>query len=233
MSNLTVPRESDIIIPEYLELSFSDINRNNLFDVAKLILTMSIGGVEIIKFLLSLLINLNEPIICDNKMYINLKFDMFFGELKICDFAYHNISFNLSNIFGNTHFILNYGIVGKLIYLDSGDRNNISSSTLEALIQQLSLIYIVPNINDLSISSAIFNIPYLPFENTSKGFLFECGNIDNLNNILLTLNGRIRFELNRFLIRTKCKKLINNYYIFHLTMIKIIQTKHYILMKDL
>ena len=83
IQTLAIDRLADIVNLEYLELTFSNSERNNLDDVKRFVLNMSIGGAIIQQFPLSLLINLKEPIICDGKMYINLCFDMLFGSIKL------------------------------------------------------------------------------------------------------------------------------------------------------
>jgi len=205
-NGVLITRNSDIITPEYLELTFTNPDSNNLDYVKKLILKMTIGGATIQQFPLSLLINLNEPIICDGKMYINLCFDMLFGELKMVGLMYHDIYFQLDN----TTLLTTYGITTKLTYLDTTERRNIAQNSFEELIQQITFIDIKADINDENQTSNIYELRNLPFENISKGFFIECNDVDNLNNINLKFNGRERFNFNRFLIRTKCKKIKQN-----------------------
>jgi len=206
---ILITRNADIIIPEYLELEFSDPDRFNISDVKKLILNMEIGGQTVQQLPLSLLINLNEPIICDEKMYINLCFDMLFGDLKLIGLAYHDVRFKfLQN--ESLNCISSYGIVSKLTYLDRQERREMSQRACEDIIQQISFIDIKTDINDSSQTSDIYELRRLPFCHISKGFFIECENVDNLNNIYLKFNGNDRFDLNRFLIRTKCKKINQN-----------------------
>ena len=210
---ITINRLADIATLEYLELRFTDTNRtsieNNLTNIKQLVVDMEIGGQRIQQFPLSLLINLNEPIICDGKMYINLCFDMLFGNLKLIGLQYHEVKIKIRNI-NTVNCISNYGIVSKLTYLDTVERRDIAQNPREELIQQISFVEIKTNLNDINQASNIYDMDYLPFSNISKGFFIECNNVDNLNNIHLKFNDQERFNLNRFLIRTKCKKINQN-----------------------
>ncbi len=210
---ITISRLADIATLEYLELRFIEPNRanieNNLTNIKKLVLDMEIGGQMIQQFPLSLLINLNEPIICDEKMYINLCFDMLFGDIKLIGLQYHEVKVKIrsNNV---VSCISNYGIVSKLTYLDTDERRNIAQNPREEFIQQISFINVMTNLNDINQTSNIYDISDLPFSNISKGFFIECNNVDYLNEIYLKFNSQDRFNLNRFLVRTKCKKINQN-----------------------
>jgi hypothetical protein len=206
---ILLPRGGDIIFPEYLELTFSNSERNNLDDVKNLVLIMSIGGACFETFPLSLLINLNEPILCDGKMYINLCFDMFFGDIKRIGLDLHEVKFKfiVSNALS---CISRYGIVSKLAYLENNERRQLAENSQEEFIQQISFINVMSDLNDTSQTSNVYDLKNLPFEFFSKGFFIECANVDNLNNIYLKFNEEERFNLNRFLITTKCKKINQN-----------------------
>jgi len=201
-------RLADIATFETLELSFTEPDRieNNLINVKKLELVMEIGGEIVQQFPLSLLINLNEPIICERKMYINLCFDMFFGPVKLIGLHVQRVTFKIRNI-NTVNGILNYGIVSKLTYLDQPESRYIVENPCEQFIQQISFIEIKANLNDINATSNIYDMNNLEFPNVLKGFFIECHNVDFLNNIRLKFNDHDRFNLNKFLITTKCKKI--------------------------
>ena len=195
----------DIIIPEYLELTFNDLNRDNLVDVKKLVLIMKIGGRKIEQFPIGLLINFNEPIICDDKMYINLCFDMLFVDIKLCGLYLNDISFDFVICNNESlNYISTFGIVVKQTFLSADEILSFNKPS-EKIIQQISII-------DVKYASTtnIFQLNRLPFLLISKGFFIECENINNLNNILLKLNNLERFNYNQFLLQTKCKKITQN-----------------------
>jgi len=202
---MRLSRDADVIVPEFLELTFNNPEINNLDDVKKLILVMSIGGSIIQQFPLNLLMGLNEPIICDGKMYINLCFNMLFGDIKAIGLSYHDVIFQFANN-DAINCILRYGIVAKLSFIDTDERRQVARNTHEEFIQQISVFEHADGLND---TSNRYNLT-LPFIHFSKGFFIDCTNVDNLNNIKLTFNSQERFNLNRFLIRTKCKKINQN-----------------------
>lgn len=206
---ISLSRDSDIIVPEYLELTFSNSERNNLDDVKKLVLNMSIGGTIIEQFPLSLLINLNEPIVCDEKMYINLCFDMLFGNIKLIGLQYHDVMFQFTNN-DVISCISRWGLVCKLTFLDTEERRQTAQNSHEEFIQQISFINVMADINDASQTSNVYELKNLPFVHFTKGIFIECNDVDNLNNIFLQFNEVERFNLNRFLVRTKCKKINQN-----------------------
>ena len=205
LSPVIIDRRADIIVPEYLELHFSNQNRFNIQYIEKLTLNMEIGGRKIQQFPLSLLVKLNQPILCDGKLYINLCFDMLFGELKIIGLQYHDVRLFFSRD-NDLSCISRYGIVSKLTYVDSQERRNLAQNSFEDIIQQFSFIDIKADINDERQTTDSYELR-LRFSDISKGLFIECENVDNLNNIYLRFNGSDRFNLNRFLIRTKCKKI--------------------------
>lgn len=199
---VVILREYDITNVEFLEITFANIYYT-LNDVKKIILTMNMGDSFIQQFPLGLLMNLNEPIMSEGKMYINLCFDMLFGNLKIVGFVPDYVRFKLSQ----NEIVDVYGITITGIYVDMQERNNLANTIGEHLIQQISFVNINVDTNDETQTSDTFNIIYLPFKQLSKGFFIQCENVDHINNILFRLNEHDRFDLNRFLIMTKCKKI--------------------------
>ncbi len=210
---ITIDRLADTVTLEYLELRFTDPNRtsieNNLTNIKKLIVDMEIGDVVIQQFPLSLLINLNEPIICDGKMYINLCFEMLFGILALKALCYYDVKVKIRNN-NLVSCISNYGIVSKLTNYDWESQFHIQRTVFYRLIQQISFVEVKTDLNDVNKASNIYDMDYLPFSNISKGFFIECNNVDYLNEINLKFNDQDRFNLNRFLVRTKCKKINQN-----------------------
>jgi len=117
-NNLIISRLSDMVTLDYLELTFLNTEINNLNDVKNLILYMKIGGQIIQQYPLNLLINLNEPILCDGKMYINLCPDMFFKDIKIAGLTHHEVSLSFKDSTW-LNCITRYGLVSKLTYVDN------------------------------------------------------------------------------------------------------------------
>lgn len=193
----------DVIIPEFLELEFVDpSNSHNIDNVKKLVLNLKIGNNIVQQFYLSLLVNLKEPIILDNRMYINLCFDMFFGDIKITGLQYNKIEFELINI--EPGFIVDYGIVSNLVFVDEEMRRKIFNIPSKTPIQQLSkndIEKIEPSDN--------YNI-VLIFDGITKGLFIECDDVDNLNSVVIKFNSCVRFVLDHSLLKIKCIKISNN-----------------------
>ncbi len=203
-TELKIVRESDITNMEYLELSFVDAVMDYLSEVKNLILTMSIGCKIVQQLPLSLLINLNKPIMSEGLMYINLCFDMFFGDIKLTAHQYDEISFKLSR----NNCVFKYGITATVYNIGHEERKTLMYNSQEHVIQQLSILDVKVDANDVTQTNETFDITYLPFSKISKGFFIECDNdINHLNSIQLYFNGFYRFNLNRFLIMNKCKKI--------------------------
>jgi hypothetical protein len=208
-SALEIYKSADLLVPEYLELEFSNPSRNNLSDIKNLFLIIKVDDQIICQFPLSLLVNLQEPIITDEKMYINLQPNMFFEKLNLVGLYYSKIiSFSFESN-PSIKYILTYGIVCVLSYVDKTSREKLVKPT-ENLIQQIKTIEFVTT--NPSPSLYILNLSKINTGPT-KGFFIECADIDNLKCLTLVLNGANRFELDKFLIKTKCKK-ISQYMIY-------------------
>lgn len=200
---IMLERNADIITPEYLELSFVDSTIDNLSNVKNLVFNMSIGGVLIQQFPLGLLINLDQPNIVDNKMYINLNFNILFGEIKILGLKYHDVFFYFDKC-ESLKCISSYGIHCKLTYLHGNEKLDLVTTEYTLPIQQLSVL------NVKSENSTRYDISYLPFYHISKGFFIECDDVNNISDIKLTLDNNEKFTINKTELETKCIKFSQN-----------------------
>ncbi len=206
LNKLLILRNADIFIPEYLELNFIDGYNDNYLDIIKQqILYMKISCSKILQLPLNLLLNLNEPIICDDKLYINLSFNMFFGDIKLIGLQFVDTLFYFSSN-ELEQYITNYSIIGTTIFLNNFERQQIVSKHHEEIIQTVSFIDVMKNKENHYETTNIFELN-LPFKGTSKGFFIMSDNIKNLKDMKLFFNNEIRFNLNRFLINSKCKKI--------------------------
>jgi hypothetical protein len=224
LNPILIDRKPDKVVFEYLELKLNDPNNYNLDDIKNIVLNMEINGEIIQQFPLSLLINLNEPKIYDGKMYVNLCFDIFFGDVKLISLQQAPLDFKLDhliNINNLSNNISSFGIVSTLTYLDNPERKYICYNGLEEFIQQVSYINIMVDLDDENKKSDIFDLKSISFNNYSqdkkksfekfsKGFFIECNNIDNLNNLQIELDNKQRLNFNHILLFSKCKKISNN-----------------------
>lgn len=204
ISNETEPKP-DIIIPEYLELNFFDSNNidsNNIYldNIKKMILKMMINSSTILELPLALLLNLNKPIYCDNKLYINLCFDFLFGEIKIQGLKSSKVIFELV---GNLENVFYYGITSKLKFLDTDERKAVRDLPHKTVVQQIT---IYEEIKDNPTNFFVLN--KLPFGKL-KGLFIECENVDHINKISIDF-AYVVVNYDIFLLKTKCKKLNNN-----------------------
>lgn len=207
-NNIIIPRTTDIVIPEYLEITYSGISLTEIFErCKKFVLTMDIGNKRILNLPLNFLMNLHSPIFTSNKIYINLCFHIFFGELKLISLYSNIVKFEL--IFREPdlqQYISNYGLVCKEVYLSSEERDEASLQSFEEVFQQISFIDMTFGSDVMSDSICID----LFFEGNCKGFFIESEDIGDLNNLILYTNNQVRFSLNRLLIMTKCIKIYDN-----------------------
>jgi hypothetical protein len=206
---IEIKRIADIASLEYLEFILCDPYSNHMSDIKNMMLNFSIDNTLILQIPLNLLIQLNEPILCDNKMYIQLCFDMFFGDIILNAFTSSTsikIEFNNTDIF---QFISSYSIISKLSFYDTIDRRNLAQNPYEGYIQQITSYQVNVNLLDESETSDVFDIKSFIFNKITKGFFIECNCVDELNHLEIKLNDNQRMCFNRFLIKMKCKRISN------------------------
>ena len=97
----------DEILPECLILSINNYENSNLvffkIYIDPLVLNFTIGNRNILKIPLAILWNLNKPEIIDNKLYLQLPFDLFFGKINLCGLPNDRIKFNID--YSNLKFL--------------------------------------------------------------------------------------------------------------------------------
>lgn len=198
--SFVVPRGCDTKLPEYLEIELnSNIDRNNFKNIChKVCFEMEIGGQKILSIPLRFMMQLKNCEICDNKIYITIPFEMFCSEIRLICLQYHEVRFKLTNIENN---FTSCKLISKGIYYDTDIRRNMAQNEHKEIIQQLAS-------TEINCSNPRNEFKYrIPFDSIHKGFYIECENVDEINEIRLTLNDSDRFIYNRFLVRTKCIKI--------------------------
>lgn len=199
---ISIKRLSDIAYLEYLELSYSGPLTTFLTDIKNFIVRFTLGGRDIQELPLSLLMNLNEPIISGENVYINLCFDMLFGKLVLIGLQYSEVTVDL--VGDDISCITKFSIVSKQSYVEGLERKHLIKPFQEC-IQQISFMHIVPDGN-IGETNIVYSVN-LDFIHISKGIFIECDNVNDLSCIKLKFNNLERFNLDRFLILTKCKKI--------------------------
>ena len=217
---LIINRNVDIIIPEFLifDLIHDNVQISDICKYIKnVIIQFYIGNQEIIDFPLSLLWNLNEPLINEDKLYIKFPFFDFFGDIYIqgLEVRFYIENFNhLANYTNNCSLSCKTYIYGYNRYLDPS--NNI-------IIQQLSSIDVEEQPNTRQETNTTqenqlneFVINTNELNGFIKGFFIESENIDELSELKFLLNGNLRSDYNSFLIKNKCNKCSENMIFFPL-----------------
>jgi len=207
----------DKIIPECIILSNNGYTHSLFFFqtyINPLTLNFTIDNKNILKIPLNLLWNLKSPEIFDNKLYLQIPFDMFFGKIHLCGLRDNVVKFSIE--YSNIHLAgnnsmniyqtqpINFELLCKTYSIDQrniGSYVDISNNS----IQQISSIQInvLNNINGHE-----FRIKTNRFRGFIKGFFIESTNIFNcLQEITFYTNQFIRFQYNPYLIKQKCIKI--------------------------
>ena len=202
-NELIMQRNCDTKSPEYLEIELSEgLDQVNFKNIChKICFEMSIGGQKILSIPLRFMMNLKEYEICDNKFYITIPFQMFCDDIRLVVLQFHDTVFKLTNTENNFR---SCKLISKGVFYDSSTRQSMVTSSHEHIIQCLASTEIL--CSNLNTNTNQFNYN-INFDSLHKGFFIESENVDQINEISLSLNGNPRFLYNRFLVRTKCIKI--------------------------
>jgi len=213
---LTLSRNVDKVLPEYLILNLRDnnITLDIIYNYGRNIyINFQIGNQTLLNIPLSILWNLKEPEICDNKLYLKIPFAMFFGDIYIAGLQFREVTFTLVNHTNLTNYVSDYSLLCKTYIGDSQYRRN-SLDTSCCCIQQISSLQVNVSLDNLESVSDEFRIKTNLFPGFSKGFFIESNGISELNEIQFYINGETRINYNRFMIRNKCERINSNMIFF-------------------
>ena len=209
---LTLSRNVDKVLPEYLILHLYD-NTTTLETIynygRNIYINFKIGAQTLLNIPLSILWNLKEPEICDNKVYLHIPFEMFFGNIHIVGLQFRCVTFSLVNFTNLSNYVSNYSLLCKTYTGDSQYRRN-NADTSSCCIQQISSLELHVSLQNHEDTSDEFKIQTNSFQGFSKGFFIETNNINELNNMRFYINDLIRLDYNRFMIRNKCQRINDN-----------------------
>ena len=213
---LTLSRNVDKIIPEYLVLNLHD--NNTALDIIynygrNIYINFQIGNQTFLNIPLSILWNLKEPEICDNKLYLKIPFEMFFGVIFIAGLQFRQVTFTIVNHTNLANYVSDYSLICKTYIGDSQYRRS-NLDTSNCCIQQISSVQVNVSLNNLESVSDEFRIKTNLFPGFSKGFFIESNGISDLNEIQFYINGETRINYNRFMIRNKCERINSNMIFF-------------------
>lgn len=209
---LTLSRNVDKVLPEYLILNLYD-NTTTLETIynygRNIYINFKIGAQTLLNIPLSILWNLKEPEICDNKLYLQIPFEMFFGNIHIVGLQFRCVTFSLVNFTNLSNYVSNYSLLCKTYTGDSQYRRN-NADTSNCCIQQISSVELHVSLENHEDTSYEFKIETNSFQGFSKGFFIETNNINELNNMRFFINDQIRIDYNRFMIQNKCQRINDN-----------------------
>jgi hypothetical protein len=213
---LTLSRNVDKIFPEYLVFNLRD--NNTTLDIIynygrNIYINFQIGNQTFLNIPLSILWNLKEPEICDNKLYLQIPFVMFFGVIFIAGLQFREVTFTLVNHTNLANYVSDYSLICKTYIGDSQYRRG-NLETGNCCIQQISSLQVNVSLDNLESVSDEFRIKTELFPGFSKGFFIESNGISELNEIQFYINGETRINYNRFMIRNKCERINSNMIFF-------------------
>ena len=196
---LHIIRNRDVKIPDFLQ--FETIQQLNIEEFNNLIKNIYfefyIGGRIIFEIPLRFMIHLKETEFYDNKFHIKIPFKMFCDEINLIVLRQHRAEIKLKNI--ETNMFLFYSLTSLgIIYNNYGIQNR-HDFLIEQIIQELNILEITQHSENIS-----FNFE---FDGYHKGFFIECNNVDEINEIIFKANNYVRFEYDKYLIKSKCIKI--------------------------
>ena len=209
--NLIIQRNIDKIIPEYIILNLHDnnISLDTIYNYGRnMYIDFKLGNQTFLKIPLSILWNLKEPELYDDKLYIEIPFEMFFGNIHLIGLDFRIVNFTLVNYNHLINYVESYSLLCKRFVGDLTYRRN-NRDTSYCCIQQISSIEVNVSLNNMESASNEFKIR-TKFNGFSKGFFIESNNINDLNEIKFYINEQIKINYNRFMIRNKCQRINNN-----------------------
>ena len=205
--NLIISRNVDRASPEFIVFELYDfyITLDALYRYSKEIyVSLEIGGQQMIEFPLHLLWNLRTPEIMEYKLYIHFPFEQFFGDIFLHSLHYHEVSFKLKNLHHLVNYVSNCSLICKTyIY---GIRDNLYGPSGNNIIQQISSL----NVSVSEGQSDEFVVNTSIFRGIIKGFFIQGQEITELRKFQLYINGHLRTNYDKFLIRNKCIKINDN-----------------------
>jgi len=208
---LTLSRNVDKITPEYLILDLFDSTADDLQSHIKdVYVSFEIGGQRILDFPLSLMWNFKQHEIVDGKLYLYFPFKELFGTLYLHALHYHEAVFRIINYHNLVNYARDCSLLCKTTICGNRSMHDPSNNNF---IQQISSLEVSVSSDDTNALqtelSREFTINTNMFQSYIKGFLIECATA-HLNQLQFYINGHIRTNYNRFLLRNKCVYMSEN-----------------------
>ena len=216
-NDLVLTNDYTLYLPQYLVLNmFNWINQfsdnDNLSTIYNLInnlnLTFNVGHRLILQFPIKLLWDLKMPTIKNNKLYIHIPFDMFFGKINIALLVNNDVHFNINEIFDLHNYVRNYSMISQIIMNNQYTVNGSYSlrNSMVHPIQQLSTIHVLNGSTTNNNQVNDFRIKTDVFQGRTRGFFISC-NVSNLIHLRFYINNILRDDYDEFFINHFCKKI--------------------------
>lgn len=209
-NQLIIPRLCDVMHIEYLE--FDPVQKLNLSEFKKkyenAFLVIEANNNVILNLPFGFLMELKEPITNDNKIYLDLNFNMFLQDFIIVSYWYTQIKLTIINT--NTDIDYNYVSIKLLtthFYHEKIMRDQMVNNASMDLIQNVSIVkntFIVKN-GHLGKNDAL-EYKLLP-NKIYKGFFIKIDDVDKIIKINLCVDNETIIDLNNFLIKEKLLKI--------------------------
>ena len=207
---ITLSRNVDKITPEFLILDLFDSSANDLQrQIKDVYVSFEIGGHRILDFPLSLMWNFKQHEIVDNKLYLYFPFKELFGTLYLHALHYHEAVFRIVNCHNLVNYVRDYSLLCKTTICGNRSMHDPSNNNFIQQISTLEVVVSSDNTLQTTELSRDFTINTNVFQNYIKGFLIECAT-GHLNELQFYINGHIRSNYNRFLLRNKCVYMSEN-----------------------
>jgi len=208
---LNLPRTIDKCCPEYLVCQLFEnatIDFRTIYELLDtMMISLYVGTQHIIDFPLTLLWLLNEPQLVDNKIYIKIPFENFFGDINLITLNYsYDIQLRINN---NTlmNYVSQFDIMCKITIYSPHIRNQFIDMS-NNIIQHISSLSINTDITNDSLE---YRIRTNNFSGLTKGFFIEADDIDeDLIEIKYYLDSFLIRNYDNFLIKNKTMKISNN-----------------------
>lgn len=177
-------------------------------------ITFNIGYQQVLQFPLQLLWGIKTPTIVNNKLYLAIPFDSFFGEIPMNALTNNDIQFSIKNTHELSNYVRNYSLNCKIIvrncFLTIPNPPQINQPI--NTIQQISSIQVNhynQNVFNATDGATEFCIRTNCFNGLTKGFFINC-EVDELYELKFYINNVLRINYDLFHIQNYCITLSSN-----------------------
>jgi hypothetical protein len=178
-------------------------------------LTFSIGYRQILQLPFQFLWNLKPPTIVNNKLYLSIPFDIFFGTINMNQLVNNDIKFSIQHINEINNYARNFSLICKMTLTNTfltGQQQHQPRQINPENIQQLTTLQVNhynPNVFNMTNGSTEFHIRTDCFDGLTKGLFISC-DTNELYEIKFYINNVLRINYDLFFIQNFCKIISSN-----------------------